>query len=247
VKHLLARENAETLARFLSSRVLLAFDFDGTLAPIVPERSAARMRRRTLRLLFELCRLYPCAVISGRPPHDLLKRLEGLPVRHVVGNHGLDAASATSSLAWEVAGIRDVLERALADVEGVSIEDKTYALAIHYRRAPDRRRARRAIEGALAEVVGAFKISSGKLVFDVVGAETPHKGAALERLSAAEGTEAAIYVGDDVTDEDVFRNADPKRLLPVRVGHSRRSAATHYVRDQRELDVFLAFAARSRR
>jgi trehalose 6-phosphate phosphatase len=243
---LLARENAATLARFLSSRVLLAFDFDGTLAPIVADRSRARMRRRTRRLLAELCSRYPCAIISGRDPDDLSARLEGLPVRHVVGNHGLDSGSATASLASEMAGVRRSLSRALASFEGVVIEDKTYSLAVHYRRAPDRRRARHAIENALAKAQGTLRISSGKLVFDVVGAAAPHKGAALARLGHAEGTDTAIYVGDDATDEDVFRGADPSRLLPVRVGWSRRSLATHYVRNQRELDVFLAFAASSR-
>jgi trehalose 6-phosphate phosphatase len=247
VTHLFARANAETLARFLDARVLLAFDFDGTLAPIVAERSAARMRRRTLRLLAALCALYPCAVISGRRREDLLARLEGLPVRHAIGNHGIDPGSVTAGLAVEMAATRRVLQRTLAECQGVSIEDKTYSLAIHYRRARDRVGARSRIELALAGLKGAHRILPGKLVYDLVSPEAPHKGAALERLSAAERAEHAIYLGDDATDEDVFRNADPARVLPVRVGRSHRSAATYYVRDQRELDVFLAFAARSRR
>lgn len=227
--------------------MLLAFDFDGTLAPIVADRSAARMRRRTRRLLAELCALYPCAVISGRRRDDLLETLEGLPVRHAIGNHGLDPDAVPAGLAVEIAAARRALERALADRQGVSIEDKTYSLAIHYRRAGDRQGARRAIEQALRGLKDSLRILPGKLVYDVVSLEAPHKGAALRRLVAAERAEHAIYLGDDATDEDVFRTADPARALTVRVGRSLNSAATHFVRDQRELDVFLDFAARSRR
>lgn len=244
--YLFARENAETLARFLAARVLLAFDFDGTLAPIVADRATARMRRRTVRLLADVCALYPCAVISGRHPADLLARLEGAPVRHAIGNHGIEPGTVTPGLVTEIAAARRSLEEALAAHEGVSIEDKTYSLAVHYRHAPDRRHARGAIAQALTRLRGALRVSAGKLVYDVVGAYAPHKGTALERLSAAEGAEASVYVGDDATDEDVFRNADPTRVLPIRVGRSRTSAARYYVRDQRELDVLLALAVRSR-
>ena len=50
MKHIFSRDGAEVLAQFVWSRVLLAFDFDGTLAPIVAERDAASMRARTREL-----------------------------------------------------------------------------------------------------------------------------------------------------------------------------------------------------
>ena len=45
-----------------------------------------------------------------------------------------------------------------------------------------------------------------------------------------------MYVGDDVTDEDVFRLDQPGRLFTVRIGQSRTSAARYYLRQQREID-----------
>jgi trehalose 6-phosphate phosphatase len=244
VTHLFARQNGGVLERFLASKVLLAFDFDGTLAPIVRDRTAARMRRRTVRLLEQICRTYPCAVISGRRRQDVLSRIEGLPFRHVIGNHGLEPTRPSSASPSDLSEARTIL-RALVDVaSGIELEDKAYSLALHYRGAKDRVRARQNIELALAAIPPSLRIVPGKLVFDVVPRDAPHKGSALVRLCQVEAVEAAVYVGDDVTDEDVFRMADPQRLLSVRVGRSRTSAAPYYVRDQGEMDIFLSHAAR---
>jgi trehalose 6-phosphate phosphatase len=239
VTYLFAPDNDATLARFLRSRVLLAFDFDGTLAPIVVDRDTARMRRRTLRLLDHVCRHYPCAVISGRRQEDVQRRLEGVPVRHVLGNHGLDAGGVDASHLVVLAGLRERLEARLAGIVGVEVEDKRHSLALHYRRAVDRPQARQRIEQALSDAPASFRVVPGKLVFDVLPENAPHKGSALTRLCGVEGVDSAVYVGDDVTDEDVFRLADPTRLLPIRVGRSPSSAAPYYLRDQRELDVLL--------
>jgi trehalose 6-phosphate phosphatase len=246
VTYLFSKRNAALLERFLTARVLLAFDFDGTLAPIVVDPAAARMRRRTLKLFERVCRLYPCAVISGRQRHDVLQRLEGAPVRHVVGNHGLGPEGATEALVREIAALRGRMAAALDGREGVVIEDKTYSFAVHYRRARDRRRARDDVERALAQLPRRFRAIRGKQVVDVVAGDVPNKGQAMKRLLAAEAAEAAIYVGDDETDEDVFRSPDAGSLLSIRVGRSRRSAAACFVHDQRELDVLLDRVASAR-
>jgi trehalose 6-phosphate phosphatase len=239
VTYLFAPGNDATLARFLTSRVLLAFDFDGTLAPIVVDRDAARMRRRTASLLERVCRRYPCAVISGRRLEDVQRRLEGVPVRHVVGNHGLEPGTSDDGAVAELNALRRRLEARLAGAPGVELEDKGRSLSLHYRRSRDRARARDRIRRALSQVTAPFRVVPGKLVFDVMPGTGSHKGSALARLCGVEGVDSAVYVGDDVTDEDVFRMADPERLLPIRVGRSRSSAARYYLRHQRELDALL--------
>src|SRR5437763_15777992 len=60
----------DVVAKFSKSRVLLAFDFDGTLAPIVINPAEARMRPETKELLTRVSELYPCVVISGRAGPD---------------------------------------------------------------------------------------------------------------------------------------------------------------------------------
>jgi trehalose 6-phosphate phosphatase len=248
VTYILSKTAEPSLTRFLSSRVLLAFDFDGTLAPITTNPDDARMRRRTLGVLERVCRVYPCAVISGRRHADVLARLEGLPVRHVLGNHGAEPGPTPVGGAEGVAAVLDLLSRQLAtmDDSGIEIEDKAYSVAVHYRRAENRRAARAAVERALAHVPPSFRVIAGKLVFDVVSNAAPHKGDALKGLLAAEQVEAAIYIGDDATDEEAFRTAGSATLLPIRVGRHRASAAPYFLRDQRELDLLLERIARAR-
>jgi trehalose 6-phosphate phosphatase len=244
--YLFSRANVGILASFLERRVLLAFDFDGTLAPIVTDPDGARMRGRTRRLLGRLCDLYPCAVISGRRRTDVLARLDGLAIRHVIGNHGAEAARRSTTPSFDVAGTRQILTRALGHLPGLQVEDKTHSLAIHYRRSPEREQARGEIERVLASLPSAVRILRGKLVYDLVAAGAPHKGDALAWLRSQADAETAIYVGDDATDEDVFKLPHDERLLPVRVGRTRASAARYFVRNQSELDSLLAYAVRLR-
>ena len=77
-------------------------------------------------------------------------------------------------------------------------------------------------------------------------AEAPHKGLALMRERTRSGCDTAVYVGDDETDEDVFRLDQPGQLLAVRVGRKRGSAAPYYIRRQAEIDRVLRSLLASR-
>ena len=89
MRDLLARVNAGVLQQLAWSRALLAFDFDGTLAPIVADRDRAAMRARTRRLFERVCARYPVAVISGRSQREREALVfEVDPGR--VGQRGLD-------------------------------------------------------------------------------------------------------------------------------------------------------------
>jgi len=88
MEHALAPAQHRVLERFARSRMVLALDFDGTLAPIVADPERAAMRLSTRRLLRQVARAYPCVVISGRARADVLRRVRGLGVLEVIGNHG---------------------------------------------------------------------------------------------------------------------------------------------------------------
>jgi len=239
VINVLAPRHGAILEQYAWSNVLLAFDFDGTLSPIVRDRHAAGMRRSTWRLLGAVCALYPCAVISGRSRSDVAERLAGLPVRYVVGNHGLEPNGAMPRFAKAAAAMQDHLEGRLADAQGVELEDKLYSLAIHYRKSRAKRAAKRVIMDAVASCPIAHRIVPGKLVFNLLPEGAPHKGIALRDLRKKAKVDTAIYVGDDVTDEDVFQMEDPG-VLGIRVGADAKSAASYCVRDQRTVDRLLA-------
>jgi trehalose 6-phosphate phosphatase len=239
MKRLLSPGNVDVLAQFAWSNVLLAFDFDGTLSPIVADRDAAHMRDVTSELFARVCRLYPCAIISGRSREDVVKRVNGAPVRHVVGNHGLEPGPHMASFEAEIAETRPILERALADHQGIDVEDKRFSLAVHYRRSRRKRDARRAIHEAVAGLERPMRTVPGKLVVNVLPVRAPHKGDALIHLRDECGADTAVYVGDDATDEDVFLLDQPGRLLSIRVGMSRSSAANYCLSGQRDIDVLL--------
>jgi trehalose 6-phosphate phosphatase len=243
---LLAAAHADILEQLAWTSVLLAFDFDGTLAPIVADPDAAAMRARTHRLLGDVARLYPTIVISGRARADVIRRVEGVPLATVLGNHGAEPSPDAARYRRSVERWRRVLERALSGVQGVVIEDKRFSLAVHYRQSRQRVAARKAILAA-AEGLGRLRIVGGKLVVNLVPDDAPHKGLALAAERRRLACDTALYVGDDDTDEDVFARDEPGRLIGVRIGVSRRSDAPYALRAQTDIDVLLARLATLRR
>lgn len=236
---LLAKENLELLAQLAWSRVLLGFDFDGTLAPIVADRDQALMRPVTAELFAAVCARYPCAVISGRSKADVAERLGHCAVKYVIGNHGLEPGAELGEFEREMRDAIPALASALTGIAGVDLEDKRYSVAVHYRRARSKRATRSTILRAVEQLGTPMRIVPGKLVINVIPQRAPNKGDALLGLRTVEGAHTAFYAGDDVTDEDVFRLDQPGRLLAVRVGESRASAAKYFLRDQREIDRLL--------
>ena len=86
---LFSTEGLEALARIARRTTLYAFDFDGTLAPIVERPDDARAAPSTIALLATLGTLVPTAILTGRSVDDLKQRLEFTPL-HLVGNHGAE-------------------------------------------------------------------------------------------------------------------------------------------------------------
>jgi trehalose 6-phosphate phosphatase len=167
-------------------------------------------------------------------------RLDGAAVKYVVGNHGSEPHERMQQFATEIEEVRAHLETALRGWKGVEIEDKRYSLAIHYRAAPERERVRKAIDAAVAAFAHRLRKIPGKLVLNLTPVQAPDKGDALVRLMAVEQADVALYIGDDITDEDVFRLDKPGRLLTARIGEAQFSAARYYLRDQGEIDALLA-------
>jgi trehalose 6-phosphate phosphatase len=238
MRNILTRANLRVLRRFASSRVLLAFDFDGTLAPIVAEPDRAAMRPATRQLLARAASRYPCVVITGRARADALRRLGGVGVTEVIGNHGIEAWQAPARGLLAVQRWRPALLRHLAAVPGIVIEDKTFSVTVHYRRARDKKRARAAILRAASSLTGA-RMVPGKLVMNLLPSGSPDKGTALRKARTHCGCDAAVFVGDDTTDEDVFALLPADWLLTIRVGRRRGSLASFYIRDQRAIDDLL--------
>lgn len=245
MRNILAATQRTLLEPFAWSKTLLAFDFDGTLAPIVERPEDAGMRPPTRRLLARAAALYPCVVISGRAYPDVEKRLQGVPLRAVVGNHGLEPWKATPRIHRRVREWRPLFEEALRGEAGVELEDKNYSLAIHYRRSRAKKRVRALVAEAASGLQKARSIP-GIEVVNIVPKDAPHKGMALERERSRLRCDTAIYVGDDETDEDVFSLDQPGRLLSIRVGRRNGSRADFYLESQQDIDNLLRRLVRLR-
>ena len=238
MKDVLGRRCRPLLRELAAHRTLLVLDFDGTLAPIVESRHHARLPAATVRLLREVAEVWPCAVISGRARDDVAARLRGVRLLAVVGNHGAEDRPALPGAAgWRrrVRTWRRQLEAELAGVRGVEVEDKGLSLAVHVRGAAAERRAAAALAG-----LGGARVVGGKRVRNALVHGAPDKGDALVRLVRRGRYERVIFVGDDDTDEDVFRRASEVPLVGVAVGRRRHSAAPWYLRRQRDVARLLS-------
>ncbi|HEX4596570.1 MAG TPA: trehalose-phosphatase [Burkholderiaceae bacterium] len=225
----------------LRSQPLLAFDFDGTLAPIVARPDDARVAADVSRRLDALARLRPVAVVTGRSVDDVAQRL-GFAPQFIIGNHGAEDPARPSGLdASALQGLRAQLAARAAELReaGVQLEDKRLSLALHYRLAPNRHRARALIRTLLAQLAPPLRSFGGKCVINVVPAAAPDKGDAVVSLVQRAGCSVAIFVGDDLNDEPVFARARPD-WLTVRVGRSvADSRAAFFLSGHSEVQVLL--------
>jgi trehalose 6-phosphate phosphatase len=233
MRRLFTPDGEAALAHTIRQRPLLAFDFDGTLAPIVARPDDARVPAAVAHRLHRLSQRLPVAVISGRRVQDLRPRLLFVPWR-VMGNHGAEDesplqagrdAEALTPARTCLAAAADALHDA-----GVVVEDKGLSIALHYRLSSDRAAAQRAIDQALADLPPGLKTFGGKMVVNLVAAWARDKADAVAELVAASGAAAAVFIGDDVNDEPVFARREPS-WLTVRVGQDDPSSAASWFLD----------------
>ncbi|GAB3461109.1 trehalose-phosphatase [Actinophytocola sediminis] len=233
-------------------RLLVACDYDGTLAPIVENPEQARPMNESVGALRSLAGLHETttAVISGRALRDLAT-LSRLPSEvHLVGSHGSEFDIGFVHALDESA--RDLhrrmeteLERIVSGEVGVHLEVKPASVAVHTRRAE------RAVGDRVNEAVrsgpctwGGVQVTEGKEVIELAVVQTD-KGKALDILRHQVGATAAVFVGDDVTDEKAFaRLSGPD--LGIKVGPGETLAGFH-IADPAEVAMVLAFLLEERR
>jgi trehalose 6-phosphate phosphatase len=237
--YLFTAKGRDALHAFVDPATLYTFDLDGTLAPIVSEPSGIAIPEEVRQCLIQLNRLVPVAVITGRARADALTHL-GFTPRFLVGNHGAEGLPGAAATARDFAQIcqewKAQLIWMLPDMDslGIDLEEKGQTLALHYRRAADQVAAQEELLAAIDRLQPAPRVVSGIFVKNLAPANAPHKGTALETLMKHLECQHAIFVGDDVTDEDVFKLRNPS-ILGIRIGSSEDSAARFYLRGQHEL------------
>jgi trehalose 6-phosphate phosphatase len=211
-------EGRAGLAALLAApaRALIALDFDGTLAPIVEDPTAARATAVAVQAVRQLAGLAgTVAIITGRPAADAatFAGVADVPEVIVLGHYGrqrwergrLFSPAVPPGLAVARADLPAVLAAAQAD-PGTWIEDKGEAVAVHIRRAAQPQAELERLRGPLAELAGrtGLAVERGRLVLELrpPGAD---KGEALRELTAERMPAAILFCGDDLGDGPAFR------------------------------------------
>ena len=222
--------------------VLLALDFDGTLAPLQDDPARSRILPDGVTALADLAGHdgVALALVSGRSMQDLHALAQVPPGTYLIGSHGAERARVTAhgldrddvqltdAEADRLAALGGELARVARGRDGVWVESKPTAAVVHTRMAePDDAEAALAAAREVATRLGA-EMMSGKDVLEMSVLRTS-KGEALGALRRELGAHTVVYAGDDVTDERAF-DALEDGDVTIKVGEG-PTVARHRVAD----------------
>jgi alpha,alpha-trehalase len=218
-------------------------DYDGTLTPIVSRPELAVLSGESRQVVRKLARTCTVAVISGRDLPDV-RRHVGLEDIVYAGSHGFDIAGpgginaefqAGAEFLPELDGAERELRQNLAQIEGTLVERKQFSIAVHFRLTPEEQIPQ--VDSTVDQVLARhpkLRKNFGKKVFELQPKLDWHKGKALAWLLKTLGLDLEntipLYIGDDLTDEDAFREIQPYGI-PIVVREEPRPTLARYALD----------------
>lgn len=238
-----------------TGHLLVALDFDGTLAPLQDDPMAVRMTPESAAAIAALVATPATSVafVSGRALADLrvIAEHEDASTILLEGSHGAEHWPADARDAPDAAAelLRDDLSArataAVSAIEGAWIERKGFGFALHTRLADPSgaARATESVDAIIAQHAPAWRRRTGHDILEF-SFRDEGKDAAVARLRGLTGATAVLFAGDDVTDEDALRALGPSDV-GIRVGPG-ETAATVRVEDITELAAMLVRLARER-
>jgi trehalose 6-phosphate phosphatase len=240
--------------------VALFLDLDGTLLDLAETPSGVTVTQDLLSRLRRLHRLLDgaVAIVSGRPIIDVDRILSPLQLP-VAGLHGFERRSALGEYhrAPLPAGVQlEFLRRTLRGIadrhHGTLLEDKTYTLALHFRKSPESgREICSTIERAVESLQGEFECQPGRFVMEV-RPRSATKGRAVAAFMREQpfAGRKPLVAGDDLTDESSFAFVNELGGISIAVAPDHATAATFTLPDVHAmhswLDTLLARLARAR-
>jgi trehalose 6-phosphate phosphatase len=195
----------------------LVMDFDGVLSPITDDPNASELLPGTDKILASLAaKLSVVALLSGRPASFLAKRAT-IPGVELYGSYGLEHLSdngievVPEAQQWTTAvqEATEMLHQDLDGVEGIYVEDKSLAVAVHWRRVQDYDSAAKLIAPLVrkATVTYGLRREPGKFVEELRMPLEQDKGTALRRIISTRNLQSVAYAGDDRGDLPAFEAA----------------------------------------
>ena len=228
-------------------RIVLLSDFDGTLVRIHRSPEEVQLSPPVQNLLAAISRRgLTVGIVSGRSLGDLRARV-GVKRIWYVGTHGLSVRPpsgptrflATPEQKKAVARARRELSRQLNGSEGIYLEPKDAALAVHYRNAPWRSRLHAlGVVRAVARSLPGLRLLKGKQVWELLPDSQDGKWGGVQHIlrQAPAKRRLVFYLGDDASDEEVFEHL---RGITVAVGKRRQTCAHYFLSSAAEVRHFL--------
>jgi len=226
-----------------TNRWLLLLDFDGTLAPLNDDPNGVSLAPSVRRVLRRLAR-HPGSsvyILSGRRLADLRQRAR-VPGVRLLGLHGWEKRGVTLPPAQKrlLRQAKLWLSQWRPAPSGIKVEDKGYALAVHYRGAkpPAVRLAEQVMLAARDHFQPDLRLLKGKKIWELLPRAIVGKGPVTQSLLAGFPVDTLpIFIGDDTSDESAF--AVLRHGLAVHVGGQTKTKANFCLRDPGEVREFL--------
>lgn len=244
----------------LTPRLLVALDFDGTLAPLVDEPMSARMLPAAAEAVAALVSAPDTTVafVSGRMLADLriiAEHDDASPIA-LAGSHGAQwwlpaghAGETPSEPDTAEIDLRDELrtaaEEAVGDVDGAWIEPKTFGFGVHTRLVADGAAARGAhdrVDEIMSARAPQWRRREGHSITEYAF-RAEGKDSAVARLRALTDATGVLFAGDDLTDEDALRSLGPEDV-GIRVGGGETAASVRAADEAELAAILLALAHR---
>jgi trehalose 6-phosphate phosphatase len=215
------------------ARWAIFLDVDGTLLDFADDPLSVRPGASLLALLHALHQALDgaLALVSGRELADL-DRLFNASRWAAAGLHGLqlrDADGNRRNFAVAPADqtrMRDATQALARRFDGVQLEDKQVAIALHCRRAPAQLPALHEAATTLMKQLPGYELQPGNLVLEFKPTGMDKGRAVLELLRRAPfAGRRPVYLGDDLTDEHAFASINSRHGLSVRIGTREPSLA----------------------
>jgi alpha,alpha-trehalase len=248
-----ALDREEEIGQRLSGRRLAVFlDYDGTLTPIVDRPELAVMSAGVRAVVRRLAASCTTAIVSGRSRARVFEFV-GIDEIFYAGSHGLDIAGPRGSriLHEEGRSFLPVIDKAyeelkeqVKDIDGGLVEHTGFSISVHYRLVPEGQVP--VIEGVVDRVLSRWprlRKMHGKMVFELRPRMEWDKGKAvlwiLRALDLDVPDVIPLYLGDDTTDEDAFREVRDRGIGILVAETPRPSAASYCLRNPLEVKQFL--------
>jgi trehalose 6-phosphate phosphatase len=253
----LALEHVKDMGERIQGRKVVVFlDYDGTLTPIVERPELARLSEEMRQALRDLAGKCTLAIISGRDLADVrdLVDIDGILY---AGSHGFDISGPEGHMEYQqgrsylpsLDRAEQSLRERLENISGSQVERKHFAIAVHFRRVDDADVP--AVETAVDKVLAAhedLRKTGGKKIFELRPDIDWDKGKAiawiLQQLDLDGEDVLPFYLGDDLTDEDAFRELREKGITILVKDENRPTLAHYAVENPEQVRLFLHMLAK---